>query len=258
MLHFVVRRLFATTITILAVPAAPASAEWRTLERGHEGPAVELVQKALTSVGLRTAIDGVFGSGTFRSVRRYEKRVRIVRDGRVSRGQARGLFKRASMDPSIVDSGAEAQPSGRARPRSAPVADTGAGSFPIQGKWEWGRGMSGGHDGADLMADCGTPLIAPEGGKVVRTASHASAGNYLVLRAPSGEDHVFMHLQSAPSVSKGEEVAPGGAIGAVGRTGNASACHLHFEIWTAPGWYEGGSARDPKPELDRWAGTASS
>ena len=38
-------------------------------------------------------------------------------------------------------------------------------------------------------------------------------------------------------------------------TGNASTCHLHFEIWTAPGWYEGGSPRDPKPDLERWAGS---
>jgi murein DD-endopeptidase MepM/ murein hydrolase activator NlpD len=35
-------------------------------------------------------------------------------------------------------------------------------------------------------------------------------------------------------------------------TGDATACHLHFEIWTAPGWYEGGSPIDPLPYLEKW------
>jgi murein DD-endopeptidase MepM/ murein hydrolase activator NlpD len=244
-----VRRVLATTLTILAVPGT-ASADWQTLERGDRGPQVELVQQALTAVGIRTATDGAYGPGTARSVRRYERRVRIPVDGRVSRGQARGLFKRAEMDPALVD-----QEQSRAQPRS--VSAGGGGSFPIAGKWEWGRGMSGGHEGVDVMADCGTPLIAPEGGKVVRIASQASAGNYVVVRAPSGEDHVFMHLDAPATVAKGAELAPGASIGAVGRSGNASTCHLHFEIWTAPGWYEGGAARDPKPDLDRWAGEAA-
>jgi murein DD-endopeptidase MepM/ murein hydrolase activator NlpD len=37
-------------------------------------------------------------------------------------------------------------------------------------------------------------------------------------------------------------------IGVVGQTGDATACHLHFEIWTAPGWYEGG---DPMPSVGK-------
>ena len=33
----------------------------------------------------------------------------------------------------------------------------------------------------------------------------------------------------------------------LGDTGSASACHLHFEVWTEPGWYNGGSPVDPVP-----------
>ena len=109
------------------------------------------------------------------------------------------------------------------------------------------------------MADCGTPLVAAQGGRVVFTGSHESAGNYVVIRsAASGEDHVYMHLQGAPQASKGDEVQAGQALGAVGQSGNASACHLHFEIWTSPGWHEGGAPRDPAPDLQSWAGTARS
>ena len=60
-----------------------------------------------------------------------------------------------------------------------------------------------------------------------------------------------MHLRDAPSLAKGDKVKTGERIGAVGRTGRADGCHLHFELWSAPGWYKGGSAYDPLPEAAR-------
>ena len=67
-----------------------------------------------------------------------------------------------------------------------------------------------------------------------------------------------MHLQAAALVNKGAVVATGQPIGAVGQTGNASGCHLHFEMWSAPGWYTGGSAFDPLPYLRAWDTAGSS
>ena len=49
-------------------------------------------------------------------------------------------------------------------------------------------------------------------------------------------------------------VYTGQRIGSVGQTGNANGCHLHFELWNAPGWYEGGAAFDPLPALMAWDG----
>jgi murein DD-endopeptidase MepM/ murein hydrolase activator NlpD len=46
----------------------------------------------------------------------------------------------------------------------------------------------------------------------------------------------------------------GRRIASVGRTGRADGCHLHFELWTAPGWYRGGRAYDPLGKLRQWDG----
>jgi murein DD-endopeptidase MepM/ murein hydrolase activator NlpD len=130
--------------------------------------------------------------------------------------------------------------------------------FPIAGPWHWGGadthfGDRGGeHAGEDVMARCGTPIVAAGAGRVVFVDSDGAAGNYLVVRG-AREDHVYMHLLHRPKVGEHDRVEAGQPLGAVGRSGNASACHLHFEIWTAPGWYDGGKARDPRPDLARWA-----
>jgi murein DD-endopeptidase MepM/ murein hydrolase activator NlpD len=248
-----VRRIIAMTLMAVVIPAAADAQTFRTLEPGDRGSQVRLVQRALNELGIRTAVDGVYGSATARAVKRYERREDLPVDGAVSRGQARGMLKRADMDSSAVDEDGGAS---TARPRSAP--QEGSGTFPVQGEWKQGDGFgerSGGHDGTDLMADCGTPLVAGEAGRVVFADAHESAGNYVVIRsAASGEDHVYMHMQGAAEASKGDEVQAGQRLGAVGRSGNATACHLHFEIWSAPGWHEGGAARDPAPDLQRWGG----
>jgi murein DD-endopeptidase MepM/ murein hydrolase activator NlpD len=131
--------------------------------------------------------------------------------------------------------------------------------FPVAGPWEWGGpdtafgDRGGSHDGVDVMSPCGTPLVAPAAGRVVFTESGGAAGNYFVMRVDgSREEHVFMHLQREVRFAKGDAIRLGERIGAVGRTGNASACHLHFEIWRAPGWQRG-RARDPRPDLEAWA-----
>lgn len=103
------------------------------------------------------------------------------------------------------------------------------------------------------MAACGTPVVAARGGVVKQKASHAAAGNYVVISdAASGQDHGYMHFRAPAVVDRGDTVETGQLIGYAGDTGSASACHLHFEIWTAPGWYAGGRPIDPLATLKRW------
>jgi murein DD-endopeptidase MepM/ murein hydrolase activator NlpD len=49
-------------------------------------------------------------------------------------------------------------------------------------------------------------------------------------------------------------VHTGQMIGRVGDSGNAQGCHLHYEMWDAPGWYDGGDAFDPLRFLKLWDG----
>jgi len=74
--------------------------------------------------------------------------------------------------------------------------------------------------------------------------------------ANTGVDYVYMHLRRPPLVRTGDRVFTGQKIGEVGETGRATGCHLHFEMWTAPGWYAGGRAFDPLPSLRPGSSTA--
>jgi murein DD-endopeptidase MepM/ murein hydrolase activator NlpD len=134
-------------------------------------------------------------------------------------------------------------------------------AFPILGAHDFGgtggrfgAGRSGHtHQGQDVMAKCGTPLIAARGGRVRYSGYQGSAGNYLVIDGKgTGFDTAYMHLLEPSPLQENDVVRTGQPIGLVGETGNAAGCHLHFEIWTAPGWYEGGSPVDPLPYLKQW------
>ena len=105
-----------------------------------------------------------------------------------------------------------------------------------------------------LLASGGhTQLVAVRGGRVKVSAYHSAAGNYVVIDAFNDPiDHAYMHLARPASVDKGDRVYTNQQFGVVGTTGSSTACHLHFEMWGAPGWYTGGTPIDPLPSLKAW------
>jgi murein DD-endopeptidase MepM/ murein hydrolase activator NlpD len=134
-------------------------------------------------------------------------------------------------------------------------------AFPVLGGHDFGTGgarfgagRSGHtHQGQDVMAGCGTPLIAARGGRVQYSGYQYAAGNYVVIDGKgTPNDFMYAHLAEPSPLQTGDTVRTGQPIGIVGDTGDATACHLHFEIWAAPGWYEGGAPFDPLPELEKW------
>ena len=114
-----------------------------------------------------------------------------------------------------------------------------------------GRGKRA-HQGVDVFAACGAPLIANSNGRVVFRAFHPAAGNYIVIRYKKlKQDYMYAHLAAPAIVLKNQRVIVGQQVGSVGATGNASGCHLHFELWLGK-WYRGGRAINPLPALTFW------
>jgi len=149
----------------------------------------------------------------------------------------------------------------------APVPTIG-GTFPVLGPHDFGgtdarfgaQRTGHIHQGQDVLAAEGTPVVTPLAGTVTYKAYQASgAGYYLVVHGSDARDYAFMHCQkdSIP-VEAGAVLVQGQQVCLVGHTGDASGPHLHFEIWVG-GWQRGGHPIDPFPDLQAWdsAGAAN-
>jgi hypothetical protein len=148
--------------------------------------------------------------------------------------------------------------------RPAPVVAPGTGVFPVQGPHDYGGpGARFGaprnghtHQGQDVTAACGTPLVSVMTGTVQYAGYQSAAGNYIVVdNDGTADDFVYMHLATPAYVKTAGVVAAGQQIGVVGESGDATGCHLHFEYWQGD-WYGGGHPIDPLPYLKAWDGTA--
>ena len=131
-------------------------------------------------------------------------------------------------------------------PPSPPPSNAGSGIVcPVAGPHAfadtWGAPRSGGrtHEGVDMMAPSGTPLVAVESGYAEFKTTRLG-GNSVWVNGGSGTRYFYAHLSAWEGSSR--NVSQGEVIGYVGATGNTTANHLHFEIH--PG---GGRAVNPYP-----------
>nr|WP_300912891.1 peptidoglycan DD-metalloendopeptidase family protein [uncultured Acetatifactor sp.] len=85
------------------------------------------------------------------------------------------------------------------------------------------------HNGVDFASASGTAIFAAYDGKVVAAAYNATMGNYVMIDHGDGLSTIYMHA-SALYVSKGDVVARGDTIAAVGSTGRSTGSHLHFSV----------------------------
>lgn len=103
------------------------------------------------------------------------------------------------------------------------------------------------HQGTDIFAASGTPLVACERGVVTRVGTDRLGGIKLWIVGASGTRYYYAHLSGyAPNLAEGLVVNAGDLVGFVGKTGNAqtSTAQLHFEVHP-----EGSSAINPYPLL---------
>jgi murein DD-endopeptidase MepM/ murein hydrolase activator NlpD len=235
---------------VMALAAASADARplgTRLLRLGSHGADVRQLQKSLNRLRFPTRADGAFGPGTKTSVLSYEAARGLAQDGKVPRRQGRQIRKQGKRAPRVARGGG-----GEAFPVPGPHSFGSTGSIfgsPRKGHM---------HQGQDVSAACGSKMVSAHPGVSMLSAYQASgAGYYVVVRSSlTGEDYVYMHLARPSWAAAGTTLYAGQQIGIVGATGAASGCHLHFEMWTAPGWQVGGVPYDPLPTLLRWDATS--
>ncbi|MEN9644081.1 MAG: hypothetical protein RL238_750 [Actinomycetota bacterium] len=218
-------------------PAAPAAPSLPTV--GSSGPAVTAVQRQLIAVGARPAggADGVYGSATKKSVALFQRWMGLPASGLLDAATAKALDTAAGQAPTV-----------------APLA-----SFPLPTTcafWDtWGAPRAGGrrHEGTDIFAKRGTPVLAVADGRItrLRTDSPGSrGGNQFWLTAKDGTKYFYGHLDGfAKGIGLGVPVRAGDVIGYAGKTGLTTVVHLHFEVH--PG---GGKAVNPYAILKKTAG----
>jgi peptidoglycan hydrolase-like protein with peptidoglycan-binding domain len=209
---------------------------------GERGERVKALQQALVSAGVtvRGGVDGVFGSGTAGAVMTFQKNQGIATTGVVDSvtGQALGLTP-------LPAPGASTTP---------PATSVAMATFPVQGicgfvdTWHQSRGGGRVHEGTDVIAKEGQYVYAVADGRITQryvAGTNALTGNGLKLATADGTYFFYAHLQDvAPGIDVGVPVKAGQIIGYVGRTGNTTVSHLHFEVHP-----QGGAAINPYPLL---------
>jgi murein DD-endopeptidase MepM/ murein hydrolase activator NlpD len=200
---------------------------------GAAGPAVTALQRQLIAVGARPkgGADGVYGAATIAAVKVFQRWMGLAPNGVVDSATAAAL------------AGATVIPTGHT-----------LASFPLSPTctfWDtWGAPRFGGrtHQGVDIFAKQGTPVLAVRDGRITgQTADFAGSlgGNQEWLTAADGSRYFYGHLASfAKGVGRGSPVQAGDVIGFAGATGLTTVSHLHFEVH--PG---GGAAVNPYPIL---------
>jgi len=198
---------------------------------GAKGDAVVSLQNALILAGVvvKGGADGVFGAGTKNSITTFQKTKNIVATGKVDVDTAieLGLLPRPVLAVTIA-------------------------VFPVQpacyfiDTWQDPRGTVRKHEGVDIIANLGTPLLAVSDGIITKSydaATSSLSGNGLRLTAADGTYFFYAHLDSiAPGIAIGTAVKAGQVIGFVGSTGDTNTNHLHFEVHP-----KGGAAVNPFP-----------
>lgn len=233
--------------TVAPTPAAsvatPTSAT-ASLSLGARGASVRDLQRALRRARYRyVRVDGSFGPSTARAVKALQKRMHLKATGVADSA----LLKRLG----IQVTGVAAVPTSAATPV---LGATYLRTFPVLGDYTYQDDFGaarhqGSHEGNDVIADRGLPVVAVADGVIKRMTRVETGlgGIWIWLRDNAGNEYYYAHLDSiAAGLNPGSKVAVGQVIGAVGNTGDARATvtHLHFEVH--PG---GGGPVDPYTDL---------
>jgi hypothetical protein len=270
------------SLTILPAPPPPPSTGTLTPVPGPRDPGGPQLETATsTNVAFAGSSNGVTFSYRVNASSAVSVEIDLLRE---TDGGVVQSWQVPAVQPGVVNNinwegvaGGQLQPDGRyawrltatgasgAKARSAQVQDLTRDSFdlhdhifPVRARHTFGdpfgvQRQGHTHQGQDIMANCGSKLAAVEAGTVLYRRYQSAAGYYLILHGDeTGLDYGYMHMRAPSPFAPGDHLTTGEILGNVGDTGDATACHLHFEMWSAPGWYNGGHPFDPLPSLQQW------
>lgn len=104
--------------------------------------------------------------------------------------------------------------------------------------WHARRGRARRHEGQDIFAPRGTPVVAAASGVIVHVGENRLGGHTVSVLGAGGRTYYYAHLDRYVAADHiGADVGRGTVIGYVGNTGNARTTppHLHFGVYTASG-----------------------
>jgi murein DD-endopeptidase MepM/ murein hydrolase activator NlpD len=132
--------------------------------------------------------------------------------------------------------------------------------FPVQGVIDFGEADArfgawrGGHrhEGQDVFAAAGTPIVSIHAGRVVEKGNDGGRGNYVAIWSQETDrTFVYLHMRAPTAHRVGDRVDAGARVGAVGCTGSCWGDHLHLEMREGSGTTA--KPLDPMPLLGRLA-----
>jgi murein DD-endopeptidase MepM/ murein hydrolase activator NlpD len=103
----------------------------------------------------------------------------------------------------------------------------------------------GTHKGIDIAGSLNSPIVAVEDGVVGKSYYSKTYGNVIFIRHPNNLVTVYAHLNNR-LVNEGQEIKQGDKIGTMGRTGESTGVHLHFESHQTEWTYDKKNAIDPE------------
>ena len=122
-------------------------------------------------------------------------------------------------------------------PTSLPIPVAGVKPRELRDTWHASRPPARRHEGIDIFAKKGTPIVATTEGIVLRRGENRLGGKVVWVYGPGGQHHYYAHLDRFAGAAPGERVQAGALLGHVGNTGNARTTppHLHYGIYADAG-----------------------
>ena len=171
---------------------------------------------------------------------KYKQSIKTTNDFIKSIQRKKALAEKAALEAEQAQKQAGQMIAALQKKRTKTIYITGKGSmfnWPIRGTISSGYGYRNHpilkrqilHSGIDIAAPNGTPIKAPAGGEVIYDGWLRGYGRVVVLDHGRGYSTLYAHL-SASLVKEGQVVKSGATIAKVGKTGNTTGYHLHFEV----------------------------